>query len=82
MMIKSESIMKIYARNLLFEAFTRNWTTEQTAKELETTIHVIGRIRRGETIYIDLDILSKALEVFNCTPNDLLLKREYLTYDD
>jgi len=29
-----------------------------------------------------VDLFTKALEVFNCTPNDLLPEREYLNYDD
>jgi len=82
MMTSTEQIMRTYSRNLLFEAFTRNWTTEQLANKLGTTIHTIGRIRRGEAIYIDVDIFQKALDIFDCTPNDLLLKRDYLTYED
>jgi len=50
--------------------------------ELETTINAIRRICHGEGIYIDVDAFQKTLEVFNYISNNLLLKFEYLTYDD
>lgn len=75
-------LIRIYSRNLQFETFVRDWSIDKVAEMLGTTPNAISRIRREASVYIDVDILTRCLEVFNCTPNDMLLERDYLNYDD
>ena len=45
---------------------------EQIAKELETNIETIRRIEQGKNKQINLELLEKIINFFNCSYDDLL----------
>lgn len=49
-----------------------NLEQEQIAKELETNIETIRRIEQGKNKQINLKLLEKIINFFNCSYDDLL----------
>lgn len=49
-----------------------NLEQEQIAKELETNIETIRRIEQGKNKQINLELLEKIINFFNCSYDDLL----------
>ena len=79
-LFNAPSLQTIYGRNLSYEAYRRQWSVKQTAEELGTSEIVIHRIRQAKNRNIDCDLLARAVEVFECDFNALLLQREDLKY--
>ena len=49
-----------------------NLEQEQLAKELKTNIETIRRIEQGKNKQINLKLLEKIINFFNCSYDDLL----------
>ena len=49
-----------------------NLEQEQLAKELKTNIETIRRIEQGKNKQINLELLEKIINFFNCSYDDLL----------
>lgn len=76
----SHPLMRIYARNLDYQLFKRNWTAQQLATELGLDLRTVLRLRSAQINRIDPEIFSAICDVFHCTPNDLLMPRDDLHY--
>jgi len=73
-------LLTIFARNLELQAFRKGWTSQQLIKELDITQNAYNRIRQNRSRYLDPEILESAIELFDCTPNDLLLPQPDVVY--
>jgi DNA-binding Xre family transcriptional regulator len=76
----SHSLMRIYARNLDYQLFKRGWTAQRLATELGLDLRTVTRLRTAQIGRIDPELFSAICDVFRCTPNDLLLPNDELTY--
>lgn len=81
-LITSARLLRIYARNIELLAFKRGWTQETLATRLGVSTNTLIRIRRHQAKYIDPDVLLALMDVFDCTPNDILLPEEGVNYDE
>ena len=75
------SLQVVYGRNLSYESYVRNWDVKETASRLGVSEIVIHRIRQAKNVHIDCDVLTKAVEVFDCSVDRLLTPRDDLIYD-
>lgn len=76
----SHPLMRVYARNLDYQLFKRDWTAQQLATELGLDLRTVTRLRNAQVNRIDPELFSAMCDVFRCTPNDLLMKRDELIY--
>ena len=74
-MTDSPDIVLTFWRNLEYYSFLRGWTNERLADQLGVSKNTLNRLRFGRSRYIDPDILTSSLEVFELEPNDLLLSK-------
>lgn len=74
--------VRIYARNLELLAFKRGWDPTQTASMLGVSADSFRRLRAGKSRFICADLLNAALELFDCSPNDLLLPQPGVDYSN
>lgn len=81
-LLSTSRLFRIYARNIELMAFKRGWSVDTLASRLGVSSHTITRIRRNRARYIDPEVLLAVLDVFGCTPNDLLLPQEGIKYDE
>lgn len=76
----SHPLMRVYARNLNYELFRRGWTAQRLASELGLDVRTVTRLCNAQVGRIDPELFSAMCDVLRCTPNDLLMKRDELTY--
>lgn len=74
-MTDSPDIVVTFWRNLEYYSFLRGWTNERLADQLGVSKNTLNRLRFGRSRYIDPEILTSSLEVFELEPNDLLLSK-------
>jgi len=74
-MTDAPAIVVTFWRNLEYYSFLRGWTNERLAEQLGVSKNTLNRLRFGRSRYIDPDILTSSLEVFELQPNDLLLSK-------
>lgn len=74
-MADTPDIVITFWRNLEYYTFLRGWTNERLAEQLGVSKNTLNRLRFGRSRYIDPEILVSSLEVFELTPNDLLLSK-------
>lgn len=74
-MTDSPAIVVTFWRNLEWYCFQRGWTNDRLADQLGVSKNTLNRLRFGRSRYIDPEILVSSLEVFELTPNDLLLSK-------
>ena len=75
-----EEILRVYSRNIDILAFKRGWNTTRVAAALGVTANTLRRVRQKRNHYIDPELLAALLDVFECTPNDLLLPQAGIDY--
>lgn len=75
LMTDSPDIVVTFWRNLEYYSFLRGWTNERLADQLGVSKNTLNRLRFGRSRYIDPEILTSSLEVFELEPNDLLLSK-------
>ena len=80
MAAKQPPILHVYARNVEHFAFKRGWSHSQLAIRLGVTPYALNRVRYGRGRWIDPEIFTAALVLFDCTPNDLLLPQPDIDY--
>jgi transcriptional regulator with XRE-family HTH domain len=73
-------LLHVYARNVEHCAFKRGWSTAKLAHELGVSLNTLNRIRFGRSRYLDPEVFIALLELFGCTPNDLLLPQSGIDY--
>ena len=61
--------------NLEYYAYQRGWTNDVLAAQLGVSRNTLARLKSGRTRYIDPEILTSSCEIFELTPNDLLLRK-------
>lgn len=76
----SHRLMRVLARNLDYQLFLRNWTAQHLATELGLDARTVSRLRSARVSRIDPELFQALCDVFDCTPNDLLLPRDELIY--
>ena len=76
------SIVVTFWRNLEWYSVQRGWTKgayqpdlDRLAEQLGVSKNTLNRLRFGRCRYIDPEMLLASLEVFELTPNDLLLSK-------
>jgi len=74
-MTEAPEIVVTFWRNLEWYSFQRGWTNERLADQLGVSRNTLNRLRFGRSRYIDPEILTSSLEVFELEPNDLLLSK-------
>lgn len=74
------SLLAIYARNVELLVCKRGWTFTRLARELSVSDDVLARLRYHRGRYIDPELFSSLLAVFNCEPNDLLSPQPGIEY--
>ena len=74
-MTDAPAIVVTFWRNLEWYSFQRSWTNERLADQLGVSKNTLNRLRFGRSRYIDPEILTSSLEVFELEPNDLLLSK-------
>lgn len=74
-MTAAPAIVVTFWRNLEYYSFLRGWTNERLADQLGVSKNTLNRLRFGRSKYIDPEILVSSLEVFELTPDDLLLSK-------
>ena len=74
-MTDAPAIVVTFWRNLEYYSFLRGWTNERLADQLGVSKNTLNRLRFGRSRYIDPEILTSSLEVFELSPNDLLLSK-------
>ena len=74
-MTDAPAIVVTVWRNLEWYSFQRGWTNERLADQLGVSKNTLNRLRFGRSRYIDPEILTSSLEVFELEPNDLLLSK-------
>ena len=77
---KPHHLLTVYARNIDLLTFKRGWTLNRLASELGTTTAALTRVRLRHNKYLDPELLSDLLRVFNCAPNDLLAPHPDVDY--
>ena len=75
LMTDISAVVVTFWRNLEWYSFQRGWTNEKLAEQLGVSKNTLNRLRFGRCRYIDPEILVASLEVFELTPNDLLLSK-------
>lgn len=73
-------LVHVYARNVDHRLFMRGWLPPRLAAELGVTINTVNRLRCGRSRFIDPEVFTCLLELFDCEPNDLLLPQPGLDY--
>ena len=81
-MTDAPAIVVTFWRNLEWYSFQRGWTKgayqpdlDRLAEQLGVSKNTLNRLRFGRCRYIDPEILTSSLEVFELSPNDLLLSK-------
>lgn len=81
-MSEAPAIVVTFWRNLEWYSFQRGWTKgayqpdlDRLAEQLGVSKNTLSRLRFGRSRYIDPEILVSSLEVFELTPNDLLIPK-------
>ena len=74
-MTDAPAIVVTFWRNLEWYSFQRGWTNERLADQLGVSKNTLNRLRFGRSRYIDPEILTSSLDVFELEPNDLLLSK-------
>lgn len=74
-MTEAPAIVVTFWRNLEYFSFLRGWSNERLAEQLGVSKNTLNRLRFGRSKNIDPEILVSSLEVFDLTPNDLLLSK-------
>ena len=74
-MTDTPSIVVTFWRNLEWYCFERGWSNERLAEQLGVSKNTLNRLRFGRCRYIDPEILVSSCEIFELTPNDLLLTK-------
>jgi DNA-binding Xre family transcriptional regulator len=80
MSAQNPSLLHIYARNVEHCAFKRGWPAGRLASELGVTMNSLNRIRFARSRYIDPEVFSALIELFECEPNDLLMPQPGIDY--
>jgi DNA-binding Xre family transcriptional regulator len=79
--MNSTPLIRIYTRNIEHLAFKRGWDSTRLAVELGISSNTFRRLfRSGLSRYICTDLFQTALNIFDCTPNDLLLPQDGIEY--
>jgi DNA-binding Xre family transcriptional regulator len=78
--INPHPLVIVLARNVQHMAFKRGWSPSRLSRELGVTSHTLTRVRLGRSRYIDPEVFAALLDVFNCEPNDLLLRQPDIDY--
>lgn len=76
----SHPLMRVYARNLDYQLFKRGWTAQHLASELGLDTRTVTRLRNAQVGRIDPELFTAMCDVFQCTPNDLLMRHDELIY--
>lgn len=76
----SHPILRVYARNVEIWMCRRNLTPTHLVRELGVSPHAVNNLRFHRGRWIDPELLVELLELFNCTPNDLLLPQPGVDY--
>jgi len=73
-------ILRVYARNVEIAMCRRNLTPSALVRELGVSPHAVTNLRLHRGRWIDPELLAELLELFGCTPNDLLLPQPGVDY--
>jgi len=74
--------LKVFGRNIEHHAFMQNMKMKDLAADLGIAPEVIRRLRHGKSVHLSVELLNACCKYFEVTPNDLLLRREDLSYPD
>lgn len=80
MATQKPSLVHVYARNVDHRLFMRGWLAPDLARALGVTITTVNRLRLGRARFIDPEVFTQLLELFECAPNDLLLPQPGIDY--
>lgn len=69
-----------YSRNIEYQCFRRQWSVDELVAKTGLSRNTIQRIRANRHKQIDALALSKFCEVFEVSPDGLLLRHEGITY--
>ena len=75
-----DAMLRVYSRNIEILAFKRGWNTARVAAALGVTANTLRRVRQKRSRYSDPELLAALIDVFECTPNDLLLPQAGIDY--
>ncbi len=75
-----DAMLRVYSRNSEILAIKRGWNTARVAAVLGVTANTLRRVRQKRNRYIDPELLAALIDVFECTPNDLLLPQAGIDY--
>jgi DNA-binding Xre family transcriptional regulator len=75
-----DAMLRVYSRNIEILAIKRGWNTARVAAVLGVTANTLRRVRQKRNRYIDPELLAALIDVFECTPNDLLLPQAGIDY--
>ena len=73
-------ILRVYARNVEIWMCRRALTSADLVRELGASPHTVTNLRRTRGRWIDPELLAGLLDLFGCTPNDLLLPQPGVDY--
>lgn len=80
-MKKPPSLLTVLSRNLELLMVKRGWTSPTVASKLGVNPDSINRIRAGRSKYLDPEMLENILNLFEVTPDTLLLPQDGVIYD-
>jgi DNA-binding Xre family transcriptional regulator len=69
-----------YSRNIEYFCFKLQWTVDMLCEATGLSRNTINRIRANHHKHIDAHALTRFCNVFNVSPNELLLRIEGITY--
>lgn len=78
-------ILRVYARNVEIWMCRRALTPADILREVgalgcDVSPHAVTNLRRTRGRWIDPELLAGLLDLFDCTPNDLLLPQPGVDY--
>jgi len=73
-------LLTIYAKNIDLLAFKRGWSMSYLADQVGVTVPTLTRVRLRHNKYIDPELFSAFLTVFECRPDDLLSAHPDIDY--
>lgn len=65
-------LLTLYARNVELLACKKGWSFSEIATNTGISINTLNRVRHRRSKTIDPELLTEFLDLFKCTPNDLL----------
>ena len=65
-------LLTLYARNVEILACKKGWTFSKIASDTGVSINTLNGVRYKRSKTIDPELLTELMDLFKCSPNDLL----------